>query len=145
MNLQVLKPGQSGKGILIEYDAGFINPRETQNQYIMENKVQMDHSKPFEFYAVLQKYDTPNRNGRTYPERILKREAENYKKMIEFTYDQSELKKKTKEEINNETKTRIIRNKFLQIHQNGGILGKVHIINMIADILALHNKKPLEE
>ena len=33
MNLQVLKPGQSGKGILIEYDAGFINPRETQNQY----------------------------------------------------------------------------------------------------------------
>jgi hypothetical protein len=42
----------------------------------------LDHSKPFEFYAVLQKYNTPNRNGRTYPERILKREAENYKKMI---------------------------------------------------------------
>ena len=42
----------------------------------------LDHSKPFEFYAVLQKYDTPNRNGRLYPERILKREADNYKKMI---------------------------------------------------------------
>jgi hypothetical protein len=91
MNLQVLKPGQSGKGILIEYDAGFINPRETQNQYIMENKVQMDHSKPFEFYAVLQKYNTPNRNGRIYPERILKREADNYKKMIEKGTSLSEL------------------------------------------------------
>ena len=34
----------------------------------------LDHSKPFEFYAVLQKYNTPNRNGRIYPERVLKRE-----------------------------------------------------------------------
>jgi hypothetical protein len=42
----------------------------------------LDYSKPFEFYAVLQKYNTPNRNGRVYPERILKREAENYKKAI---------------------------------------------------------------
>lgn len=91
MSLQVLKPGQSGKGILIEYDAGFVNPRETNNQYIMENKITMDHSKPFEFYAVLQKYNTPNRNGRIYPERILKREADNYKKMIEKGTSLSEL------------------------------------------------------
>lgn len=91
MSLQVLKPGQSGKGILIEYDAGFVNPRETNNQYIMENKLTMDHSKPFEFYAVLQKYNTPNRNGRIYPERILKREADNYKKMIEKGTSLSEL------------------------------------------------------
>ena len=51
----------------------------------------LDHSKPFEFYAVLQKYDTPNRNGRLYPERILKREAENYKKMIKKGTALSEL------------------------------------------------------
>jgi hypothetical protein len=51
----------------------------------------LDHSKPFEFYAVLQKYNTPNRNGRIYPERILKREAENYKKMIDKGVALSEL------------------------------------------------------
>jgi len=51
----------------------------------------LDHSKPFEFYAVLQKYNTPNRNGRIYPERILKREAENYKKMINKGIALSEL------------------------------------------------------
>jgi hypothetical protein len=51
----------------------------------------LDHSKPFEFYAVLQKYNTPNRNGRLYPERILKREAENYKKMIQKGTSLSEL------------------------------------------------------
>jgi len=57
----------------------------------MESRSFLDHSKPFEFYAVLQKYDTPNRNGRVYPEDILKREAENYKKMIARGTSLSEL------------------------------------------------------
>jgi hypothetical protein len=79
------------KLILIEYDAGFVNPTTDTNKYIMESKNYLDHSQPFEFYAVLQKYDTPNRNGRVYPERILKRESENYKKMIEKGISLSEL------------------------------------------------------
>jgi hypothetical protein len=92
MNLRILQPNESGKGILVEYDAGYINPTETRNvDIIRESKGMLDHSKPFEFYAVLQKYNTPNRNGRTYPERILKREAENYKKMIEKGTALSEL------------------------------------------------------
>jgi hypothetical protein len=90
-NLKILKPNESGKGILIEYDAGYINPRTSKNNYIMESQSFLDHSKPFEFYAVLQKYNTPNRNGRIYPEKILKREAENYKKMIEKGTSLSEL------------------------------------------------------
>jgi hypothetical protein len=92
MNLQIIQPGQVGKGILIEYDAGFINPKDKYNSDIIkESKNFMDHTKPFEFYAVLQKYNTPNRNGRIYPERILKREADNYKKMIEKGTSLSEL------------------------------------------------------
>jgi hypothetical protein len=79
------------KLILIEYDAGYINPKTENNNYIMESKGMLDYSKPFEFYAVLQKYNTPNRNGRIYPERILKREAENYKKMIQKGTSLSEL------------------------------------------------------
>jgi hypothetical protein len=79
------------KLILIEYDAGYINPKTENNNYIMESKGMLDYSKPFEFYAVLQKYNTPNRNGRIYPERILKRESENYKKMIQKGTSLSEL------------------------------------------------------
>jgi hypothetical protein len=91
-NLKILGPTDSGKGILIEYDAGYINPRENGNaEIIKENKNFLDYSKPFEFYAVLQKYNTPNRNGRVYPEKILKREAENYKKMIAKGVSLSEL------------------------------------------------------
>ena len=89
--MKILAPNETGKGILIEYDAGYINPRENGNHFIMEQKSFLDHSKPFEFYAVLQKYNTPNRNGRVYPKKILEREAENYKKMIEKGTSLSEL------------------------------------------------------
>ena len=68
---KILGPRDTGKGILIEYDAGYINPKEGRNYEILkESSNQLDHSKPFEFYAVLQKYNTPNRNGRVYPEKI---------------------------------------------------------------------------
>ena len=81
-DLKILGPRDSGRGILVEYDAGYIDPNERRNlSMIRENRDMLDHSKPFEFYAVLQKYNTPNRNGRIYPEKILKREAENYKKI----------------------------------------------------------------
>jgi hypothetical protein len=78
-NYKILGPNESGKGVLIEMDAGYVSPNEARNiKVLQENKNITDYSKPFEFYAVLQKYDTPNRNGRIYPERILKREADNY-------------------------------------------------------------------
>ena len=93
MNLKINTNNElNKKSILIEYDAGYINPTETRNvEIIKESKGMLDHSKPFEFYAVLQKYNTPNRNGRIYPERILKREADNYKKMINKGIALSEL------------------------------------------------------
>ena len=91
--MRILGPSETGKGILIEMDAGHISPNDDFNKNIIEesNKTMLDYSKPFEFYAVLQKYNTPNRNGRVYPERILKREAENYKKMINKGIALSEL------------------------------------------------------
>ena len=66
-NYKILGPNDSGKGILIEYDAGYVSPIEFSNDRIIKESFDAnDHSKPFEFYAVLQKYNTPNRNGRIY-------------------------------------------------------------------------------
>ena len=91
-NFNILGPNDTGRGILIEYDAGYIDPKDKYNSVIIqESKNFLDYSKPFEFYAVLQKYNTPNRNGRVYPEKVLKREAENYKKMIDKGTSLSEL------------------------------------------------------
>jgi hypothetical protein len=72
-------------------DAGYVSPRDEMNAAFLKEAVKLDYKNPFEFYAVLQKYDTPNRNGRFYPERILKREAERYKKMIAKGLSTSEL------------------------------------------------------
>ena len=90
-NYQVLGPGQSGKGILIEMDAGYISPTDRLNESFLKEQKEIDYRNPFEFYAVLQKYVVPNRNGRVYPERILKREAERYKTAIKKGLSTSEL------------------------------------------------------
>lgn len=90
--MKILGPNDTGKGILVEWDAGYVSPTEERNaQVIRESYGQLEHSKPFVFYAVLQKHGVPNRNGRVYPERILKREAENYKRAIEKGLSISEL------------------------------------------------------
>ena len=90
--MKILGPNDSGRGILLEYDAGIINPNDTRNSLVIkESYGQLDHSKPFVFYATLQKYGVPNRNGRIYPEKILKREAEKYKDMINRGMSISEL------------------------------------------------------
>jgi hypothetical protein len=90
-NYSVLGAGQTGKGILIEMDAGYISPTDRLNEDIMREQKELDYRNPFEFYAVLQKYGVPNRNGRVYPERILKREAERYKTAIKKGLSTSEL------------------------------------------------------
>ena len=90
--MKILGPNDTGKGILVEWDAGSVNPKDGRNaKVIKESYGQLDHSKPFEFYATLQKFDTPNRNGRVYPEKILRREADDYKKAIEKGLSISEL------------------------------------------------------
>lgn len=78
--MKILGPNETGKGILIEYDAGHISPQE--NQRIISEMKDTDFSQDIILYAVLQKYDTPNKNGRIYPEPILKRENEKYQNLI---------------------------------------------------------------
>ncbi len=90
--MRILGPNDTGKGILVEWDAGIINPNEPRNvDVIKESYGQLEHSKPFVFYATLQKWGVPNRNGRDYPEKILKREAEKYQEIIKRGMSISEL------------------------------------------------------
>lgn len=81
-NLKILGPNELGRGILIEYDAGHISPND--NKKIISEMKDMDFTKDVILYAVLQKYNTPNKNGRIYPESLLKRENEKYQKVIQM-------------------------------------------------------------
>ena len=78
--MKILGPGETGKGLLIEYDAGHVSPED--NKKIISEMKNMDFSQDLILYAVLQKYDTPNKNGRIYPQVILKRENEKYQSII---------------------------------------------------------------
>lgn len=78
--MKILGPNETGKGILIEYDSGYISPKD--NKSIISEMKDLDFTNDIVLYAVLQKYDTPNKNGRIYPESILKREVEKYQNII---------------------------------------------------------------
>ena len=78
--MKILGPNETGRGILIEYDAGHVSPED--NKKIISEMKNLDFSEDLILYAVLQKYDTPNKNGRIYPEAILKREDQKYQQLI---------------------------------------------------------------
>jgi len=69
--------------LLIEHDAGFISKEFTKG-FLKEGTINetLDLTKPIFYYSTLQKYGVENRNGRIYPEDILKRQVEIYKDVI---------------------------------------------------------------
>jgi len=80
-----------GKGILIERDAGVICYNEDRTlvteraELIKEvgyKKMNFDYSKPLYYYAILQKKDTLNRNGRVYPGNVLDKEVARYDEQV---------------------------------------------------------------
>jgi len=85
--IRILKRGESGIGILIEHDAGLISPDEPRNQAFITEMKKLEEGKfvisePLVVYVILQKYGVLNRNGRIYPEEVLKKQNEVYQKVI---------------------------------------------------------------
>ena len=84
--LQILKAGQSGFGVLIEHDAGYISPLDSRNQPLIREFKKLDldrrETESLIVYVVLQKYGVKNRNGRIYPQEILKTQNEIYQQAI---------------------------------------------------------------
>ena len=87
-NLKILKPGELGTGFLIEYDAGYIDPKDKRNEAFINEVAKIERkemviAEPLMVTVVLQKYGVENANGRIYPEPILRREAELYQTLIQ--------------------------------------------------------------
>ena len=86
-DLKILRAGQTGTGILIESDAGYIDTNDKRNKLIVNelNDINAGGSvitDPLVLYVVLQKWGVLNRNGRIYPEPILKKQTEEYQTLI---------------------------------------------------------------
>lgn len=79
--LQVIKEGKTGHGILIEND-GYI---KYDSKSINEGVDSKDWYVPYPFIvsAVFQKFNIKNANGRIYPENVLKKQVELYQQKID--------------------------------------------------------------
>lgn len=77
--MKILEAREVGHGILVEHD-GHITPND--NKGMLKEMANDDFGGEIFMNAILQKYDTPNRNGRIYPEKILRRENERYQEVI---------------------------------------------------------------
>jgi hypothetical protein len=85
--IKLLRRGESGFGYLIEHDAGYISPDEPRNQAFINEIRKLETGKlviaePLIVYVVLQKYGILNRNGRVYPEAVLKTQDKLYQEAI---------------------------------------------------------------
>lgn len=86
-DLKILKPGQQGLGVLIEQDAGYIDPSDARNKSFVNEIKKLESGNtgiPSQLilWVVLQKWGVENRNGRVYPKEILERENNNYQELI---------------------------------------------------------------
>lgn len=80
MAIKILKENEEGFGIIIDREAGCISTE--LNRSLNENAQVLDLTKPVYYFATLQKFGVENRNGRVYPEEILRREVEKYREVI---------------------------------------------------------------
>ena len=86
-NIVEITKGKTGTGLLLEND-GYVSLELPGNKKLYES-IQLNESngqrnlpERLIFDAIFQKFDTPNANGRIYPEAVLKREVEKYQQAI---------------------------------------------------------------
>ena len=79
-NLNEVKRGQTGTGLLIENDGHIIPPKDTLSQIREDINNGSKFVIPDDFIvsAVFQKYGIKNANGRIYPENVLRTQVDKY-------------------------------------------------------------------
>lgn len=81
---KILRRGESGFGILIENDAGYVS--HDLNKEVLTESFQLSQLKenePVIITCILQKWGVKNKNGRIYPQNILVPQVEEYQKVVE--------------------------------------------------------------
>lgn len=127
---KILKAGETGWGMLIEHDAGYISPNDERNKPFINEVNKLASGKgviaePLCLYVVLQKYGVLNNNGRIYPQHILVRENENYQKVIQENRAIGECEHPDTSIIN----TKEVSHRILETWWEGKtLLGKMEII-----------------
>ena len=86
---KILQKGDTGFGILIESDAGYID-KSLNKDFLSEGILNVDPNQPILINCILQKYGVENKNGRIYPKEILVPQIEEYQQIIDMNSAVSE-------------------------------------------------------
>ncbi len=84
-DLEIIKEGKTGHGILIEND-GFMYLKDSKESQMIREGIENSEwniPHPFVVDAVFQKFGIKNANGRIYPEEVLKKQVEIYQQKID--------------------------------------------------------------
>jgi len=76
----ILQKGQTGFGILIEHDAGFIG--DGVNKDILNENFELKANEPVLVNCILQKWGVKNKNGRIYPKDVLIQQVNEYQELV---------------------------------------------------------------
>lgn len=85
---KVLQPGETGFGILIESDSGYVDIED--NKHFLTENYSPKEGEPVLINCVLQKWGVKNKNGRIYPKDILVNQVNEFKKLVETNSAPSE-------------------------------------------------------
>lgn len=82
---KILQRGDSGFGLLIENDAGFLDKSLNQELYnkLIKEAYQIKENEPVLVNCILQKWGVKNKNGRIYPKDVLVPEVGRYMEMVD--------------------------------------------------------------
>lgn len=77
---RVIEEGQTGFGILIEHDAGYLN--SDLNKSFLNENFELKPNEPVLVNCILQKWGVKNKNGRIYPKEVLMPQVTEYDLLV---------------------------------------------------------------
>ena len=78
---KILQAGETGFGILIEHDAGYVSPE--LNKELLKENFEINLDEPILINCILQKWGVKNKNGRVYPKDVLIPQVNEYQKLVD--------------------------------------------------------------
>lgn len=85
---KILQEGDTGFGILIERDAGYMGT--DLNPQLIEEGFKIKPNEPILINCILQKWGVKNKNGRIYPKEVLVPQVNEYQKLVDTNSATSE-------------------------------------------------------
>jgi len=79
---KILGANETGFGVLVESDAGYLSSDITENAFLNEN-FEIKPNEPVLVNCILQKWGVKNKNGRIYPKDVLVPQAMEYQKLVD--------------------------------------------------------------